>query len=100
MKQFGVEHFKNEDLEIKMSGQSTETARIELPPFTKSALNNSDHSSRVSIEKPPESQAIPPVESKIPHHVNEVADLLKLNDNDLVDKLFPDYSQMVPKEGE
>ncbi len=87
MKQFGVEHFKHEDLEIKMAGQGTETARIELPSFTKSA------------PIAPEPQAIPPVESKIPHHVNEVADLLKLSDEDLVDKLFPDYSQL-PKDGE
>lgn len=33
--------------------------------------------------------AIPPVETAIPHHVNEVANLLKLSDEALVDKLFP-----------
>lgn len=37
--------------------------------------------------------AVPPVEIEIPHHVNEVANLLKLGDEDLVDKLFPDYTK-------
>lgn len=35
-------------------------------------------------------QAAPPVETSIPHHVNEVAALLKLSDEDLVDRMFPD----------
>ena len=81
MKQYGVEHFKSGEVEIKISSV-TETARINLPSVTEKA----------SI-KAPEPQAIPPVEMKIPHHVNEVANLLRLNDNDLVDKLFPDYTQ-------
>lgn len=38
--------------------------------------------------------AIPPVEMDIPHHANEVLGLLKLSDADLVDKMFPDYSQL------
>lgn len=35
-------------------------------------------------------QAVPPVEMEIPHHTNEVMSLLKMNDNDLVDKMFPE----------
>lgn len=38
--------------------------------------------------------AIPPVEMEIPHHVNEVLGLLKLSDEQLVDKMFPDYSKL------
>ncbi len=40
-------------------------------------------------DAPPTGAAIPPTENAIPHHVNEVANLLKLSDEDLVDKLFP-----------
>ncbi len=36
--------------------------------------------------------AIPPVEVEIPHHPNEVVSLLRLSDEDLVDKMWPDYS--------
>lgn len=35
-------------------------------------------------------QSAKPVESTIPHHVNEVAEMLKLSDEDLVDRMFPD----------
>lgn len=85
MKQFGVEYFKHEDLEIKMP-HTANTVEI-----SKSTANT------VSIA--PEPQAIPPTEMKIPHHVNEVANLLKLDDYALVDKLFPDYSQQPAKDG-
>ena len=53
----------------------------------------------ISIAKPVEGftpvplQAIPPVDIEIQHHVNEVKSLLKLSDEDLVDKMFPDLSQ-------
>lgn len=35
-----------------------------------------------------------PTEIEIPHQVNEVANLLKLDDYSLVERLFPDYSQV------
>jgi hypothetical protein len=38
--------------------------------------------------------AVPPVEMKIPHNASEVVNLLRLNDEDLVDRLFPDYTQI------
>jgi hypothetical protein len=78
MKQYGVELFKNEKIEIKMGSNTSIVSN-----FIKSENES----------KLPEPQAIPPVDIKIPHHINEVSNLLKLNDNDLVDKLFPDYSQ-------
>ena len=40
---------------------------------------------------PPHAAAAPPVEMEIPHHINEVSKLLKLSDEDLVDKLFPEH---------
>lgn len=82
MQQFGVEYFKNDELEIKMRESSKPVAMptaIKQKPGPKRKL--------------PDPQAIPPVDMKIEHHVNEVANLLRLSDNDLVDKLFPDYSQ-------
>lgn len=82
MKQYGVEYFKNENLEIKMTPQAALTS-VETP----------------SEQKVVPPQAAPPVDMKIPHHINEVADLLKLTDEELVDKLFPDYSKL-PKDGE
>jgi hypothetical protein len=81
MKRHGVEHFKTMELEIRM--HSSQIAMPEISP--KPSIPDS---------KPaPPLQAIPPNEMKIPHHVNEVANLLKLNDEQLVDKLFPDFSQ-------
>lgn len=39
---------------------------------------------------PPTAAAVPPVELEIPHHQNEVLGLLKLSDEQLVDKMFPE----------
>lgn len=89
MKQYGIEHFKTSELEIKMSSVTSSQA---IP--VKKVKQGASPDSNVPVAPPP-SQAIPPNEMTIPHHVNEVASLLKLNDNDLVDKLFPDYSQGV-----
>lgn len=44
--------------------------------------------------------AIPPVTSAIPHHENEVLSLLRLGDEALVDRIFPDYSNLTPKASE
>lgn len=85
MKQYGVSHFKHKELEIRTDGGPA------TPEVTKP--NSEIWTPLVSKELTP-SQAAPPVESKVPHHVNEVASLLKLNDEELVDKLFPDYSNM------
>ena len=49
------------------------------------------------MPEPIPSQAIPPVETEIPHHENEVLNLLKLSDEQLVDKMFPDYSELQEK---
>lgn len=85
MKRHGVEHFKTMEVEIRMSS-SQSTAPVITPKI------------EVPESKPvPPLQAIPPNEVKIPHHLNEVASLLKLNDEQLVDKLFPDYSQIPHK---
>lgn len=87
MKLYGVSHLKHADLEITFGGAPESfLKKEETPPYP------------VTFTKAPPPQAVPPVESTIPHHVNEVANLLKLGDADLVDKLFPDYSQLAVKE--
>lgn len=71
LKAHGVSHFKSNDLELRMD------AGVSVTPST----------------PPPEPKVLgdvlPSQEEGIPHHVNEVAGLLKLSDADLVDKLFP-----------
>lgn len=83
MKQHGVEYFKTLELEIRMG--------VEIGPV-KEPLEPVKAPPKAP-RKVPAPQSVPPVEQAIPHHVNEVKNLLKLNDNDLVDKLFPDYTQ-------
>lgn len=83
LKREGVSHFKYAEIEIRLEthGVSSSTARsspelvLTNPQETKTAAS------------------APPVEITIPHHVNEVTSLLRLKDEDLVEKLFPDYSQ-------
>jgi len=89
MKQFGVEYFKNSELEIKMS---MEKAHEDIKKHKSKEIKEG--------RKAPPPQAAPPVEVTIPHHVNEVARLMKLSDTELVDELFPDYSQLAKKAGE
>lgn len=88
MRQFGVEYFKHEDLEIRLAIDLKPTPPVETPIVKAEAKSKGR-----SVSKPPPSQAAPPVESNIPHHVNEAARLLKMSDEDLVDELFPDYSR-------
>lgn len=38
--------------------------------------------------------AIPPTDIEIPHHVNEVMSLLRMGDEELVEKMFPDMSEL------
>lgn len=82
LKQSGVTYFKDGELEIRLDGHSSVSSTA---PLTSGFIST-----------PPSFplQAVPPVETEIPHHVNEVQNLLKLSDEDLVDKLFPDYSQI------
>lgn len=82
MKSYDVEYFKHKDFEIKMGIEKEKIQHTEKPK----------QQSLSKVTPPP--QAIPPVDVNIPHHVNEVANLLKLSDEDLVDKLFPEYGQV------
>ncbi len=80
----GVEHFKSADMEIRFApAQANHVTDKPSYPSPNAA---------VASTSPGTAAAAPPVEMKIPHHVNEVAKLLKLSDNDLVDRMFPDHS--------
>lgn len=78
MRRHGVNHFKNLEMEIDL--EPGQHSLFEPEPKKES-------------KGPPHAAAAPPREMEIPHHINEVANLLKLNDEALVDKLFPDYTQ-------
>lgn len=86
LKANGISHFKSLEVEIDFGSVSG------------SVVDSVDHSpnharSRQLDKKVVPPQAAPPVEQHIPHHVNEVQQLLKLSDEDLVDRLFPDHTQ-------
>lgn len=87
MKTYNVSHFSDGKISITI-GQSQDL------PLPVNPL--------VAKEKPNakmQAQSAPPVELSIPHHENEVAKLLKLSDEDLVDKLFPDYTDLPQTNG-
>lgn len=77
----GVTRFKSADIELRFSDVKSSGKAVQIMPD-------------IPL------QAAPPVEDKIPHHVNEVVGLLKLDDEALVDKLFPDYSNIQKAQGE
>lgn len=72
LRENGVSHLKTLELEIHLSdGQR---------PFI------APEPDKVA---PATEASAPPVANEIPHHENEVRNLLKLSDADLVDKIFP-----------
>lgn len=79
MKQFGMTHLKTSHVEMSMPAQSF-----------------SDLSPKQEPGPIPHKTDTPPEEAeKIEHKVVELAGLMKLSDNELVDRLFPE-----PKEDE
>lgn len=86
MKRYGVEHLKTLELEIKMSGG----------PAASEVVDSVEMVKETPTVVPP--QSIPPMQSTIPHHENEVANLLKLSNEELIDRMFPESPS--PKDGE
>ncbi len=80
MREQGVEYIKTPEMEIRL--REGFAAKVVTVPQEK------------IVEAPRPMAAVPPAETDIPHHENQVAKLLKLSDEDLVDKLFPDYTQV------
>jgi len=78
LRSHGVSHFKSPSIEVRID--------FAPQPSTLHAVGPS-----LSETKAPESAAAaPPVEMPIPHHINQVAQMLKMGDEDLVDALFPE----------
>lgn len=79
----GVSHFKTPSVELTIGFTHPQPA---VAPI----LSLKENSFAEQMRIPPTAAAVPPVEMPIPHHINEVAKLLKLGDNELVDALFPE----------
>lgn len=93
LKAYGVTHFKSLEIEIQMDLGKAPT--VDGATVPRGAINHavSQWGYQQASQTPPSTSAsAPPVEMEIPHHVNEVAKLLKLSDEDLVDRLFPDHT--------
>jgi hypothetical protein len=93
----GVEYYKTQYLELRFTNhvdnqpvtppqQSTFHAPVDV--------RQADYSYVTSVTNIPPANAVPPTEANIPHHTNEVLSMLRLDDNSLVDKLFPDYTKV------
>ncbi len=82
MKQFSVEYLKTSEIEIKMNRDSSAAPQ--------SGLKADSYVRGEEAKDPSTAAAAPPVDMEIPHHENQVAKLLKLNDEQLVDVLFPE----------
>jgi hypothetical protein len=90
MQRYGVQYFKNTELEIHLGNTPLKNQSVAPVADVADVTASND-----VADIPP--QAIPPTEDNTPHHPNEVTSLLKLSDEDLVDKLFPDFSNQPPK---
>lgn len=84
MRKHGVSYFKSTEVEIKVD--------LGIPSISAPIVGSISPTNvpRETQQGPPTAAAAPPVEMEIPHHVNEVQALLKLNDEALVDRLFPE----------
>lgn len=84
MKRHGVSYLKNIEIEVKMDSTPSE-----VPP-SQVVIKKSEPIQQAFNMGPETAAAAPPVEMEIPHHENQVAKLLKLSDEALVDALFPE----------
>ncbi len=89
LRSHNVSHFKSLDLEVRLEALSGANHLAVVNPLE-------EDPKKAAVVAPPYAAAAPPTENTIPHHVNEVAALLKLSDEDLVDKMFPEFP---PEEG-
>lgn len=84
LRSHGVSHFKSLQVEVSLESSHVHSSNLAIVKQTPEEV------STMAAPVPPTGAAIPPVSSDIPHHVNEVAKLLKLEGNDFVEALFPD----------
>jgi hypothetical protein len=81
LKANGVVHFKSHDFEVKFNTSAGESLNNEVATYTAPA------DVPVKMDQPVENVTYDPVETK---KAQDLVDLLKLKDDDLVNKLFPD----------
>lgn len=91
LREQGVEYIKTPEFEIRLHERVP--GSVVVDSVIHPARAPSVPEPRPIIASVTPDAAIPPVENTIPHHENQVAKLLRLSDEDLVDKLFPDYTQ-------
>jgi len=85
LKASGVTRFKSVDLELEFSNSPVSTSGTSVPKPSKRKAASAQPPSPAGA-----ASSLTPKELPIPHHMSEVRSLLKLNDNDLVDKIFPE----------
>lgn len=76
LKEYGVTYFKSDEMELKLDVTAQEDGKIPFPLA---------QSTSVPIKKDEDPE--------IKHKVDELTSLLRLGDEDLVDRLFPDYTK-------
>lgn len=86
LKRNGLSHYKTEKLELSFFYYADSEQSDKSHMKTEINSTQQETSEKLSSEKAN-------MGDPIPHHENEVMNMLRMNDNDLVDKLFPDYSQ-------
>lgn len=82
----GVTHFKSHDVEIRIGALETQSAGAAVSSEPTIVPRGTGPSST----KPGSAGDIPAKEIMIPHQLNQMMSVLKMNDEDLVDALFPE----------
>jgi hypothetical protein len=85
LRQNGVLSFKSPGIEIVLSGHTRIT-----PPSPETLYRASSQELEVSPDKDEPLGAMAPTEMPVPHSINKVQALLKMSDEELVDKMFPE----------
>ena len=73
MKDFGITHFKNAEFELSISADVV--------------------FDRIAKTRKRRAKATDEVDEEIQHKIEELNSVMKIGDNDLVDRLFPDHTQ-------
>lgn len=80
MKEFGISHFKMGDVEISWEPIRTQKKLTPRSPQIQNTDAGADLPEGISLD----------AEDPIKHNIEELTSLLKLDDKDLVDRLFPE----------
>lgn len=96
----GVNYFKSTDVEIRIGALETPPAAALVGPEPTTPIVPRGTGPVASEQRVNDSSRslgdVPAKEMKIPHQLTEVVSLLKMSDEQLVDKLFPEGAQPPP----